>query len=449
MLTVAKVTAGGGGRYAAYLEGKTQPAEQGDYYLRDGERVEAPGRWLLGPDGASALGVNPTGPVASDAFKAVMAVRHPVSGEQLRAVGANGEAVVAIDATFSAPKSVSAVWALSSPELREAIESAHERGIDRALAHARELVPMVRRRVDQKTVLRETPREILASSWRQSTARAVAGRPPDPQLHSHVLIHGALRSDGRVVAVESRAWMVHQREIGAAYRSQFAVELAGLGFQIERGTGRGGRYFEIAGVPDGLRERWSSRHREVGEAIEQRLAEKRAELEAQIAHGGTASVQAAERLDALERSGRLMPGEERRLAVSSRAGKGELLTAGDLDRAWWETAIDFDFDARSVQELLRPGREPERPREIAGEVLVRLTEFDATFAAREARATALEVSADLGPEHGLAALDRLRQEGEPARPRRRAHDHQGASGARAPDRRARAGDSGGPRQAGR
>src|SRR5665213_1808502 len=95
--------AGGGGAYASYLEGRAQPPEQGDYYLKDGERVEAPGRWVLGPGGAGALGVDPGRPVDGGAFRAVMAVRHAVSGEQLRRVGANGEAVVAIDATFSAP----------------------------------------------------------------------------------------------------------------------------------------------------------------------------------------------------------------------------------------------------------------------------------------------------------------------------------------------------------
>ena len=208
-----------------------------------------------------------------------------MTGEQLRRVGANGEAVVAIDATFSAPKSVSAVWALGSPEVRSAIEAAQERAVDLALAHAVEFVPMVRRRVDQRTVVRERAREVLASSWQHTTARAVAGQAPDPQLHSHVLIHGALRSDGRVVAVESRAWMVHQREIGAAYRSQLALELHGLGFKVQRGTGRGGRYFELAGVPEGLRERWSSRHHQVREAIELRLAEKKVALEAMIAAG--------------------------------------------------------------------------------------------------------------------------------------------------------------------
>jgi conjugative relaxase-like TrwC/TraI family protein len=100
------------------------------------------------------------------------------------------------------------------------------------------------------------------------------------------LIHGALRSDGRVVAVESRAWMVHQREIGAAYRAQLAHKLRNLGFEVERATGRGRRYFELSGVPVGLRERWSSRHQQVAGAIEARLEQKRAALRAEIDSGG-------------------------------------------------------------------------------------------------------------------------------------------------------------------
>ena len=50
MLTVAKVTSGQAQGYAAYLDGRTQKAELGDYYLKDGERVEAPGRWAAGAE---------------------------------------------------------------------------------------------------------------------------------------------------------------------------------------------------------------------------------------------------------------------------------------------------------------------------------------------------------------------------------------------------------------
>ena len=424
MLTVAKIAASGAAAYGQYLEGRTVAAEAGDYYLAaDGERVEAPGRWTLGPQGAAALGVDAGRPVAAEEFRAVMAVRNPATGEQLRSVGAGGSAVAAIDATFSAPKSVSAVWALGSPELRQEIEAAQERAVDAALAHATAYVPMVRRRVDRETVVRETPAELIASSWRHTTARAVAGRAPDPQLHSHVVLHGAVRhGDGRVVAIESRALLVHQREVGAAYRAQLATELSALGFGIEAGTGRGGRYFELSGVPDGLLQQWSGRHQQVRRAIDQRLSERVAELHGRVAAGGPGAGAAAERLVALERSGQLLPAEQRAVAMSTRSAKGEggLQTAGDLDQAWYEAAREHDFDAHSVEALLHEsGRavdvaEPDPAREevLARRILDRLTEFDATFAAREARAVALEVSAGGDPAAGLAALERLRKRSE-------------------------------------
>jgi len=419
VLTVAKVAGSGAAAYGQYLEGRTVAVEAGDYYLAgDGERVEAPGRWVLGQRGGEMLGVDAGRPVAAEQFQAVMAVRNPSTGGRLRAGGAGGTSVAAIDVTFSAPKSVSAVWALASPELRAQLEAAQERAVDAALAHAVEYVPMVRRRVDKATVLRETPAELIASSWRHTTARAVAGRAPDPQLHSHVVLHGAVRQgDGRVVAIESRAWLVHQREVGAAYRAQLAAELGGLGFEVQAGTGRGGRYFELSGVPQGLLQAWSGRHQQVRQAIDRRLSERVSELQDQVDAGGSGADAAAGRLAAIQRSGQLLPAEQRAVAMSTRAAKGEggLQTAGDLDQAWWQTASEHGFDARSVQALRHPDRavdvaEPELA--IERRILERLTEFDATFAAREARAVALEVGAGGDPTAGLAALERLRERSE-------------------------------------
>lgn len=426
MLTVAKIAGSGAAAYGQYLEGRTVAAEAGDYYLAaGGERVEAPGRWVLGEQGAAALGVDAGRAVAAEQFGAVMAVRNPATGARLRAGGAGGSSVAAIDATFSAPKSVSVVWALGSPELRGEIEAAQERAVDAALAYATEFVPMVRRRVDRETVLRETPAELIATSWRHTTARAVAGRAPDPQLHSHVVLHGAVRQgDGKIVAIESRAWLVHQRELGAAYRAHLAVQLRQLGFQVQAGTGRGGRYFELAGVPSGLLQAFSGRHHQVHAAIEQRLAERLTELQTRINAGGAGADAAAGRLAALERSGQLMPGEQRAVAMSTRAGKGEggLETAGDLDRAWWQTASEHDFDARSVQALIDPDRQVDvaereavlerREQMLERRILDRLTEFDATFAPREARAVALEAGVGEDPARAVEALERLRDRRE-------------------------------------
>jgi conjugative relaxase-like TrwC/TraI family protein len=400
VLTVVKVSVGQGDVYARYLEGRTGRSAAGDYYLRDGERVEAPGRWVLGPVGAGTIGVEDVdGPVDADGFRALMAVTNPKTGGPLRRSGGNGSAVGAIDCTFSAPKSVSAVWALAGPGLRERIEAAHERAVDAAVAHAIEFVPMVRRRVDPETVVRERPAEVVATSWRHTTARAVDGRPPDPQLHSHVLVHAAVRGDGGVVAVESRAWLVHQREVGAAYRNALATELQTLGFAVERGTGRGGRFFELVGVPVGLREAWSSRHRQVQQAIRARLERKRAELRALIVEGSSEA--AVARLAVLERAEGLSPGEERLAALELRAGKGSLVTEGDLDWAWWQTAQAHGFDARSVEHLRRSSVSRPADPVIDRWVTAALTQFDATFAVAEARATGLEQTAGLGRDAAM------------------------------------------------
>ena len=187
--------------------------------------------------------------MSGEQLRTLMDVRRPDTGEALRRVGATGEAVAALDATFSAPKSVSAVWAIADPTLRERIETAHETAIDRALDYAIRQVPMLRRRVSQDTVVHEKAAGVVATSWRHTTARAVADQPPDPQLHSHVLLHAAVRRDGELVAIDSRSWLVHQREVGAAYRTELARELTELGFGVRRGVGRGGRYFELDGVP--------------------------------------------------------------------------------------------------------------------------------------------------------------------------------------------------------
>jgi conjugative relaxase-like TrwC/TraI family protein len=407
VLTVAKVKAGPAALgYADYLEGRARSAQLGDYYLKDGERVEAPGRWAAG---AAAVGADPDRPVGGGVLRALMQVRRPDNGKPLRRAGANGETVVAIDATFSAPKSVSAIWALVDPERREQMERAHEQAVDRALTYAVERVAMIRERVDGE-VVRSRAGGLLATSWRHTTARAVDGRPPDPQLHSHVLLHAAVRRDGRIVAIDSRAWLVHRRELGAAYRTELAREMVALGFDVERGTGRGRRYFEIQGVPRELLDRWSSRHEQVREAIDARLHEKRTKLEAVLTEGGKEARVAAARLNALARSNRLASAEDRYLTATTRQGKKRLVTHRDLDRHWSETGRALGLNPRGI-EALHTG---EGLVDAAGgeDLLDRLTEFDATFTDREARAVALEASAGTGIAQSLARLEQLRESGD-------------------------------------
>ncbi|WP_249019618.1 MobF family relaxase [Conexibacter sp. S30A1] len=400
LLTVAKITGSGAGGYAEYLDGKTRSAELGDYYLKDGERVEAPGRWVTG---AERFSLDGSGPVTGEQLRALMAVRRPDNGEQLRRTGGSGEAVAAVDATFSAPKSVSAAWAISDREFRQKIERAHETAVDRALSYATGQVPMLRRRVNSTEVIHEKATGLVATSWRHTTARAVSGQLPDPQLHSHVLLHAAVRRDGRLVAIDSRSWLVHQREIGAAYRTELARELQALGFQIVRGTGRGGRYFEIASIPQSLLDRWSSRHHQVKAAIRERLTDRERALQTLITHGGPEAEEAIIELERLHATGQLPPKQDRLMGTLTRSVKVPATTQ-DLDSEWQREAIRHRISRERLEVLRHTPKtilQPASPEQV----LVALTEFDSTFAAREARAAALEQSAGTPI---LAALDQLR-----------------------------------------
>ena len=95
-----------------------------DYYLGSGE---APGVWT-GPAGRPA-GPGRGGPGRRSAI--VDRRRHPGSGERL--AGSKPATVRAIDATFSAPKSVSLLWAFGPPEAATAVSIAHVEAVQAAL----------------------------------------------------------------------------------------------------------------------------------------------------------------------------------------------------------------------------------------------------------------------------------------------------------------------------
>ncbi len=244
--------------------------------------------------------------------------RHPGTGRWLRPEGAGGGRGGGIDVTLSAPKSVSAVWALGDPWQREQIEAAHARAVEQTILYLREQVPVVRRRYGGE-VVEEHARDVIAAEYRHTTARGVAGaEAPDPQLHSHVVISGAVREDGRIVAVASRPIFRRARELGAFYRSPLAHELASDGYQISYGTGKDGRYFELAGVPRTLLEEFSGRSREVARAAERFRAR----------YG-----RAPER------------GELRDLALENRRAKHPR-TRADLQRTWAEAGRRHGFASR-------------------------------------------------------------------------------------------------------
>jgi transcriptional regulator with XRE-family HTH domain len=270
---------------ARYLEGKTVAPERGDYYLTpDGEMAQAPGRWLADAETLERLGVQAGEPVGGADFIALMEGRHPGAG----------------------------------------------RAVEQTILYLREQVPVVRRRYSGQ-VVEEHAKDVIATEYRHTTARGVSGaQAPDPQMHSHIVITGAVREDERIVAVASRPLFRSARELGAFYRSALADELAREGYPIEHGTGKDDRYFEITGVPRDLCEAFSGRSREVARAAERFRAR----------YG-----RAPER------------GELRNLALENRRAK-KLTTRSDLQRVWTETGRNHGFGSDEAVRLIGSSERP-------------------------------------------------------------------------------------------
>ncbi len=381
-MTAMSIKADSAAGYARYLESKTVAPERGDYYLGPtSEAAQAPGRWHTDRATLERLGIVSDGTVDGRHFVALMEGRHPGTGDWLRPEGAGGGRGGGIDVSFSAPKSVSVVWAVGDPWQREQIEEAHGRAVARALAHVGEQVPVVRRRYGGE-VVEEKAKDVLAVEYRHTTARGVSGaETPDPQIHSHVVVTGAVREDDRFVAVASRPIFRSAREVGAFYRSALAQELSDLGYEIEGGTGKEARYFEIAGVPRGLLDAFSGRTREV--------------------------VAAAERFRA--RYGRAPErGELRNVKLENRRAK-ELTTRDDLDQVWREVAEQYKFGPGEAARLLAgEHKSAERDGMLMDRVERGLTATRAVFEVKELRAAALEQSVgELSPEQAFEVVGEM------------------------------------------
>ncbi len=205
MQTTHKIPGDGAVAFAAYL---TSTPSRGDYYLgEDGEPERPEGRWHGSPSTLRMLGVDPQGSVGRGDLVSLMGGVAPGSGVAFRSVGGDESRVAGIDVTFSAPKSVSALWAVSGAYRRAQILAAHRAAVASAVARIERDVPVVRR--GHGGTVSECARGLVGAQFMHTASRLSRGQEaqggvPDPQLHTHFLVLGAERGDGRLVAVDSR-----------------------------------------------------------------------------------------------------------------------------------------------------------------------------------------------------------------------------------------------------
>jgi conjugative relaxase-like TrwC/TraI family protein len=137
------------------------------------------------------------------------------------------------DATFSAPKSVS-LTALVGGDDR--VREAHRESVRAAL---QELERYTQARIGNVHAP-ETTGKFIAATFEHDTARPVDGYAA-PQLHTHAVIfnmterENGLENGKQMRALQPHEMFVSQRYITAFYRSELALRLEKLGYELERG----------------------------------------------------------------------------------------------------------------------------------------------------------------------------------------------------------------------
>ncbi|POT24484.1 conjugative transfer relaxase/helicase TraI [Citrobacter freundii] len=213
-------------------------------------------------EGADALGLD--GQVRGDDLTAVLEGRLPDGSRLGKEINGNHVHRPGHDLTFSAPKSVS-ILALIGGD-KEMLE-AHNHAVRIAAGYVEKLIS-ARDTKDGVTSIVHTGK-MVAAAFTHDTSRNL-----DPQLHTHLLVANMTEQDGKWKALATdyihnagfiETVMKMQVTLGKIYRSALRSRVEALGHEVEE-VGKHGMW-EIKGVPEEVREEFSSRGREIQGAI--------------------------------------------------------------------------------------------------------------------------------------------------------------------------------------
>jgi conjugative relaxase-like TrwC/TraI family protein len=158
--------------------------------------------------------------------------------------------VIGYDVTFSAPKSVSVLWATAGPEERREITGAVEAAVRVGLDYLEGATSTRNRR-------RPDIRGLVAAAFMHGTSRNL-----DPQLHVHSVIANVVETlDGEIRALDGRDLFAHGKAAGylaaAELRHQTARRLGWQWEPVVHGLS------DVVGVPPAAVREMSSRHLEI------------------------------------------------------------------------------------------------------------------------------------------------------------------------------------------
>ncbi|MHA6524451.1 MobF family relaxase [Tessaracoccus sp. G1721] len=180
-----------------------------------------------------------------------------LSSEVARLTRSATTACAGFDVTFTPVKSVSALWAVAPQAMAAQIEEAHNAAVADALRYLEERVLYSRRGAGGVRQVEVTG--LIAAAFTHRDSRA-----GDPNLHTHVAIANKVQTlDGHWLAIDGRPLHAGMVSVSEVYNTQLEAHLtARLGVRFAPDLTRDPAkrpVREIVGVPEQLREAWSSR----------------------------------------------------------------------------------------------------------------------------------------------------------------------------------------------
>lgn len=382
MMSISTLGAAGSDKASYCQSSVSQEGKTEGYY----QKTDAPGVWH--GESLAAFGIMSGDRVSDDQFAALTRGIDPTTGEHL-VQGAGDQHRAGWDLTFSAPKSVSVVWAVAGDADREAIEKAHNAAVRAAMAHLSEQAAFARR--GKGGAEQEQLGGLISADYLHTTTREL-----DPDLHTHALaLNLAQRSDGTWGGIESKHLYNWKMAAGAIYRAELAEQMERLGFKTEADRD----YFRIVGVSNDLCGEWSKR---------------REQIEAALAESGASGAKASELA-----------------ALGSRKAKQQDQDPVALRARWSAEAAAYGLTAETVAgRSLAPEQAPLIPVDAVPEaqaqeetsIYDKLTRSNSTFSARELwAAAAIEMQhAGKGYESVKARVSELLSDKEVVRLRNKA-----------------------------
>jgi conjugative relaxase-like TrwC/TraI family protein len=241
----------GAGQESYYLDSVAQGVE--DYYLGHGE---TPGVWI----GSACATLGLAGEVRADDLRTVLEGHDPKDGSRL--IQVRKDRVPGFDLTFSAPKSVSALYGLGDPDTVRKVRAAHDRSVAAALDWLEREACVSRRGVDGRE--RIPTDGFVGAAFAHRSSRA-----GDPQLHTHVLVANLTHCEDKMWRTLHGAPLYWQaRTAGYLYKAHLRHALTeALG--VEWGPVHKGAA-EIAGIAPELCRLFSTRRQEIEDELDVR-----------------------------------------------------------------------------------------------------------------------------------------------------------------------------------